>query len=125
LSVTTRANILYIYHFGHGDKAQGTSITDAMRTAMVELKKTYRQVAVYHDVAGLESVGDDYVRAFARLAREWGNEGMLYVAVVPKTWVRIFAKRAASLGGITTHFFKTYEEARNFLRQHGFSPATD
>ncbi len=120
--VTAVQNVVFIVHSGHGDATQGEAITSAMRREISALRnRGVERIAVYHDVSALESAGDDYIKAFAGLAKELGNQGFCYVATMPKAWVRVLAKTAAFLGGIDTHFFKAEAESLEFLRREGFA----
>lgn len=120
MEVVTHKNLIIVVHNGTGDKALGARITSQMRTAVTTLRKEHARIGIYHDVSALSAADNDYVSAFAVLAKELGTQDFVYVATIPKAWVRVLAKTASYLGGIETHFFKTPAESANYLSQTGF-----
>lgn len=120
MEVIAHKNLVLIFHRGAGDKAQGKRITDAMRLVISNLRKEHPVVGIYHDVSELSAADNDYVSAFAALAKELGTKDFVYVATIPKAWVRVLAKTASYLGGIETHFFKTPAESAQHLTKAGF-----
>ena len=120
MDVTTHKNLILVIHTGRGDKAQGQRITDAMRASIARLRSKHLRIGIYHDVSDLEAADNDYVNAFAALAKELGKQGFVYVATIPKAWVRVLAKTASYLGGIETHFFKSADESMKYLEEAGF-----
>lgn len=120
MEVVTHKNLVLVFHKGEGNAEQGKRITDGMRKAVADLRRTHHRIGIYHDVSDLESANQDYVNAFGGLAKELGKDGFVYVATIPKAWVRVLAKTAAFIGGIDTHFFKTPQESFECLKRDGF-----
>jgi hypothetical protein len=120
MEVVTHKNLILVFHKGNGDAEQGKRITDAMRSAVHDLRRTHQRIGIYHDVSELEAANQDYVNAFGGLAKELGKSGFVYVATIPKAWVRVLAKTAAFIGGIDTHFFKSEGESFACLKAEGF-----
>lgn len=120
MSVVTHKGLILVDHKGIGNAEQGKRLTDGMRQAIPVARRHGGRVGIYHDVSELESANEDYVKAFAGLAKELGRDNMVYVATIPKAWVRVLAKTASVLGGIETHFYKTEKESLTYLTQAGF-----
>ncbi len=120
VEVVTHRNLILVFHKGTGNLEQGRRITDAMREAVATLRRSHLRIAIYHDVSELAAADNDYVSAFAGLAKELGKDGFVFVATIPKAWVRVLAKTASYLGGIETHFFKTPAESIQYLEGAGF-----
>lgn len=125
MQVLIKKKIILIIHKGEGTRVQARFLINEMRRMMHILKKENSVVGVYHDVTHLNSVENAYVTMFAGLAKEWGNQGIVYVATIPKSWIRVMAMSASTLGGIETHFFKTDAESLAFLRAKGFEVNDD
>lgn len=67
-----------------------------MRLAVANVRKTHKVVGIYHDVSDLSSADNDYVAAFATLAKELGKNDFVYVATIPKNRRAISPRPASS-----------------------------
>lgn len=114
-------SLIEVVHTGEGTDVSARTLVAAVRATLAEAPEG--RVALFHDATGLESASQEYAMVFAGLMRELPKSRVLQVAAVPKAWMRVLAKTASVLGGMEMHIFKTADEARGYLAQHGFAAA--
>jgi hypothetical protein len=109
-------NIVKIDHVGKGNKDHAERLIEKTRELMLMVKKTNAVMIAYHDISGLTSADDDYIRLWAAVGKEL-QEGSVYHVLVPNAWIRVAAKTAAFLGGFKLTFFKSEADAFAYFKE--------
>ncbi len=112
-------SLVSVLHIGNGDAESGKILAEKMATDVLAEVANGREVVVYHNARMMPGANEAYARAFAQVFLRLKPTNVRYVALVPKSYLRILARVASKLANIDMHMVRTEADALHALQELG------